>query len=200
MDAPTKRGGLFGRRRGKTDSRQDSPAGVGGGDQWGSDGVIPGLASAKLFGGTCRGIVPLLSECRAFLLHGDRLNHEGIFRVPGNSSTVDALQAMYEEGCDGILVDLGDGLGAAESGLTPSVNDVTTLFKKYFRELKTSLIPMTLYNDLLEAQEACDDATRGTAANPVVQVRRQYKRHGHTANPTTLWGHDTPPVRHTAPP
>eukprot|EP00463_Aulacantha_scolymantha_P001644 TRINITY_DN2273_c0_g1_i1.p1 TRINITY_DN2273_c0_g1~~TRINITY_DN2273_c0_g1_i1.p1 ORF type:complete len:156 (+),score=10.34 TRINITY_DN2273_c0_g1_i1:48-470(+) len=99
----------------------------------------------KLFGGTLKhacswsvygGIPNIIIETIEFLA-ANALEVEGIFRVSGNSETIEKLKANYEKIRNRILPLSG----------YPSQNlhNVAGLLKLYFRELYESIIPYANY-------------------------------------------------------
>jgi len=82
----------------------------------------------------------LLCDCMAFIqIHG--MKTEGIFRVPGQQDTVDALRAAFEK--DESRNVLGE--------MSCEAHDVATLFKTFFRMLPEPLMPLSHYDILMES-------------------------------------------------
>lgn len=82
----------------------------------------------------------VLCDCIAFIeAHG--METEGIFRIPGQQDTVDALRAAFEKKEDrNVLAEI------------PCENhDVATLFKTYFRMLPEPLVPVSHYDMLMDS-------------------------------------------------
>ncbi|XP_019849875.1 PREDICTED: rho GTPase-activating protein 24-like [Amphimedon queenslandica] len=88
--------------------------------------------------------VPILvHRCAKFILeHG--INETGIFRLPGQSSRVQALKDTY---------DCGSQL---DISTTEDVHTVASLFKLYLRELPEPVIPFSLFNDAIRASKEID--------------------------------------------
>lgn len=88
----------------------------------------------------------LVCDCIAYL-RANGMDTEGVYRIPGDSNTVDFLKAEYEKhnGAD----DTHDVL--TNGGSTMSVHDVATLCKMFFRELPSPLVPHTHYDVLMDA-------------------------------------------------
>lgn len=82
----------------------------------------------------------VLCDCMAFLRQ-NALNHEGLFRVPGQQDLVEHLRATYEQD------DHADVLNKAK----PEINDVATLLKLFFRTLPEPLIANESYANMLGA-------------------------------------------------
>jgi len=94
-----------------------------------------------VFGVPLKSAAPrLLCDCMSYIeAHG--LLTEGIFRVPGQQDTVDAMRAAYEKDENrNVLAEM-----QCES------HDVATLFKTYFRMLPDPLVPVTHYDLLMDA-------------------------------------------------
>jgi len=88
----------------------------------------------KLHGG---GAVPLvLKRCLAFLDSEERLKEAGIFRLPGNERMVRQLKDEFQRGENPELDDA-------------DTYTVGSLMKLYLRNLPTSLIPASLYEDFI---------------------------------------------------
>jgi len=82
----------------------------------------------------------LVCDCLAFIeAHG--LNTEGIFRIPGQQDTVDAMRAAYEK--DESRNVLGE--------FKCDNHDVATLFKTFFRMLPQPLVPVSHYDLLMDS-------------------------------------------------
>jgi len=82
----------------------------------------------------------VLCDCIAYITaHG--MNVEGIFRVPGEQDTVDALKAAYEKDENRNVLQ--------EMKVEP--HDVGTLFKLYFRMMPEPLIPTSHYDLILDS-------------------------------------------------
>jgi Rac GTPase-activating protein 1 len=89
-------------------------------------------------------IPPILIHC-IVALERDRLNKEGIYRLPGSDT---AVAKLYQE--------------FMSSRVVPNLADVETenitgCIKKFLKELRDSLIPSTSYDDFIRAIEANDE-------------------------------------------
>jgi len=83
---------------------------------------------------------PVVCDSIAFLRHAG-LNTEGLFRIPGDKDTVDAIRSKYDRGAKGYL---------GEADMETSVHDVATLLKQWIRELPEAVIPSDSYEGLME--------------------------------------------------
>lgn len=84
-----------------------------------------------------------------FLLNCDALKCEGIFRVNGNSRTVDTLRSMI----DGAGPKWRISQFTHESQTperSPDVHSVASLLKLYLRQLPGGLVPSDITNSLIE--------------------------------------------------
>ena len=103
---------------------------------------LEALKSIKgVFGVPLKSAAPrLLCDCMAYIeAHG--LYTEGIFRVPGQQDTVDAMRAAYEK----------DENRNVLAEMKCDSHDVATLFKTYFRMLPEPLLPVSHYDLLMDA-------------------------------------------------
>jgi hypothetical protein len=91
--------------------------------------------------------------------HG--LRTEGIFRVPGQQDTVDAMRAAFEK--DESRNVLGE--------MSCESHDVATLFKTYFRMLPEPLLPISHYDLLMESVRA-EHKSKEELVNAVMGVAR----------------------------
>lgn len=79
-------------------------------------------------------------RCASFIReHG--LREVGIFRLPGQSSRIQALKELYDQGSQNDFSD------------TEEIHSVSSLLKLYFRELPEPLIPYSMYYDFCKATE-----------------------------------------------
>jgi hypothetical protein len=102
----------------------------------------------------------VLCDCMAFIeAHG--MKTEGIFRIPGQQDTVDALRAAFEKD-EGRNV-LGE--------MKCENHDVATLLKTYFRMLPQPLVPVSHYDPLMEAVRA-EHKTKEELVQAVMTVIR----------------------------
>jgi hypothetical protein len=82
----------------------------------------------------------VVCDCMSFLLaHG--MEVEGIFRVPGQQDTVDAMRAAFEK----------DEERNVLNDIRCEAHDVATLFKTFFRMLPEPLLPVSHYDRLMES-------------------------------------------------
>ncbi|XP_053384790.1 rho GTPase-activating protein 190-like isoform X4 [Mercenaria mercenaria] len=90
--------------------------------------------------------VPQFIEKCVEFIESEGLHAEGIYRIPGNKAQVDLLTAKYNEDSN---VDI--------SSLDIQVNAVATVLKAFFADLSDPLVPMSLYDELIEASERTKD-------------------------------------------
>jgi hypothetical protein len=85
----------------------------------------------------------LLCDCMSFIqAHG--MSTEGIFRIPGQQDTVDAMRAAFEK----------DENRNVLAEMKCDAHDVATLFKTYFRMLPEPLLPVSHYDRLMDSVRA----------------------------------------------
>lgn len=80
--------------------------------------------------------VPCLVESAINALHANGIEVEGIFRISGNSTRIKELQDAYDK-------------GNAPNLSNEDVHTVTSLLKRYLRELPEPLIPYTIFPSLV---------------------------------------------------
>lgn len=82
----------------------------------------------------------IVCDCISYIT-ANGLEVEGIFRIPGEQDTVDALKFAYEK----------DESRNVLAEMKVEAHDVATLFKLYFRMMPEPLIPTTHYDPILDA-------------------------------------------------
>ncbi len=145
-------------------------------------GAVPSaMVSTKMFGSDLKSLptkeivlvgslrVPrILHECIEYLRDGDRMSTEGIFRVPGATSTVNEMKGEYNTGKSGVL----------ESVPGVDVHDVGTLLKLYLRELPDPVFPSRCYDAILAPIRIDRDAEQPETATGLVDaVKNMHERH-----------------------
>ena len=111
----------------------------------------------------------MLCDCIAFL--NERLDTVGLFRVPGNQDTVNALRAKYE-----VASSLVDDTDDVLSSIAVEAHDVATLFKLFLRQLPEPLVPMHMYDTVLSTAAKLGDqlaSDEGGVIQPVLNVVKE---------------------------
>eukprot|EP01114_Cavostelium_apophysatum_P014852 TRINITY_DN3948_c0_g1_i1.p1 TRINITY_DN3948_c0_g1~~TRINITY_DN3948_c0_g1_i1.p1 ORF type:complete len:463 (+),score=84.50 TRINITY_DN3948_c0_g1_i1:184-1572(+) len=90
------------------------------------------------------GMVPMFQQCIAFL-KANGLEEEGLFRVSGSFSDIEHLRKAFESGKNLEITDTSVGVHA-----------VSSLLKKFLRELPEPLIPFQRQSSFLKALE-CEE-------------------------------------------
>eukprot|EP00731_Ephydatia_muelleri_P026688 Em0018g788a len=85
--------------------------------------------------------IPVFVHRCALFIREHGLKEVGIFRLPGQSSRVQALKELYDQGSQNDFSD------------TEEIHSVSSLLKLYFRELPEPLIPYSMYYDFCKATE-----------------------------------------------
>ncbi|KAL3841673.1 hypothetical protein ACJMK2_019787 [Sinanodonta woodiana] len=89
-----------------------------------------------------------IEKCIDFI-ETEGLCAEGIYRIPGNKAQVDLLTGKFNEDSN---VDI--------STLEIQVNAVATVLKAFFNDLSDPLVPVALYDELIEASGVSDKSSR----------------------------------------
>ena len=121
---------------------------------------LDALKSVKgVFGVPLKQSAPrVMCDCMAFILaHG--MDVEGIFRVPGQQDTVDALRAAFEK----------DEARNVLAEIRCEPHDVGTLFKTFFRAMPEPLLPVSHYDALMDSMRA-EHATKEELVRAVNDV------------------------------
>ncbi|KAM9785543.1 rho GTPase-activating protein 4-like [Neosynchiropus ocellatus] len=121
------------------------------------------LHNQKLFGGDILPFiqasgqqVPLIVESCVRYINLSGLQHEGIFRVPGSQTEVNALRDAFERGDDPL------------EEQNYELDSVAGVLKLYFRGLQNPLFPVDSTGALLEAAQSKDEAERAAQLRRVV--------------------------------
>lgn len=86
---------------------------------------------------------PLLLDCIHFIRVNNGLEHEGIFRVNGDSHAVETLRNTFIQN-----VDLQDILLSLQQSMQLKTYDIATALKSYLRLLEDPLVPHEAYGRL----------------------------------------------------
>lgn len=101
----------------------------------------------------------LVCDCKAYIeAHG--MKTEGLFRIPGDTDTVNVLKSKYEQ----------DAKSNVLSTMRLDIHDVGTLFKLYFRMLPEPLLPTSHYDRLMDSVRA--EGSREEVVEGVMEVVR----------------------------
>jgi len=117
---------------------------------------------ARALGGSGRPPAVVRECVKHIEFHGTQV--EGLFRVPGNALTVQALRERYDAGETEVV------------GNEHDAHDVATLLKLYFRELPTAVVPDAVYAQVIEAARANKDdetAKREAVCDAVLSLPQQ---------------------------
>lgn len=143
------------RLEGKAAGARALGAGGEGGEGDASPPTPPRRAAARLRRG--RFAAPLEGEARLPLvltscvrvIAAYGLRHQGVFRVSGSQSEMQALRAAFERG--------EDPLARVRDASSSDVNSVCGLLKLFLRELRPPLLPPQLQAELLRAAALRDE-------------------------------------------
>eukprot|EP01118_Nematostelium_gracile_P017049 TRINITY_DN7171_c0_g2_i1.p1 TRINITY_DN7171_c0_g2~~TRINITY_DN7171_c0_g2_i1.p1 ORF type:complete len:406 (+),score=101.87 TRINITY_DN7171_c0_g2_i1:55-1218(+) len=102
--------------------------------------------------------VPIVvSKCIDYLNRQNALETEGIFRVSGPKTEIEALKKSYEDDKKPDLMKVDD------------VHVITGVLKQFFRELPQPLLTYELYDSFLKTHEIESHEERARALRPIVQ-------------------------------
>jgi hypothetical protein len=111
-----------------------------------------GVSLEELFARDGSPVPPVVYQCiQAVELFG--LDHEGIYRISGNTTQVQELKALFNS--DAARVDFRN-----PEVFHHDVNNPANLLKQFLRELPDPLLTSAHYHDLIEAAKIPDDLIR----------------------------------------
>jgi hypothetical protein len=91
------------------------------------------------------------------------LDHEGIYRVSGNTTQVAELKGLFEHNAE--KVDFRN-----PEAFFHDVNNAANLMKLFFRELPDPLFTNEHYSDLVEAAKIQDDVVRRDSLHAIINA------------------------------
>ncbi|KAF2090138.1 RhoGAP-domain-containing protein [Saccharata proteae CBS 121410] len=121
-----------------------------------------GLSLEELFRRDANPVPMVVYQCiQAVDLFG--LDQEGIYRIPGTNSHIQAMKAMFDHNPDS--VDFRN-----PSAFFHDVNSVAGLLKQFFRDLPDPLLTHEHYAEFIEAARIDDDTVRRDSLHAIINA------------------------------